>query len=79
MVESGCREDKVPILLSPRSLARTISACPGLLQHVVLMAWYFARSHYLQVRLIEQEYIVRFGIYCSNGFFSIKFVLERKF
>lgn len=76
---TGCREDNVPILLSRFSSAHIVSTCPGLPQHVVLMAWYFARLPYLEVRLIEKEYIVRFVIYCSNGYFSIKFVLERKF
>ena len=42
------------------------------------MARYFNRLHNLKVRLIEQEYIDRFVIYCSKGFLNINFVLTRK-
>ena len=78
-VESGCREDIVPILLSSHRLARIFRVCPGLLRLVVLMAWYITRLHCLQVRLIEEEYIVRSAIWYSRGYFSIQFVLERIF
>ena len=64
----------MPILLSRFSSAHIVSTCPGLPQHVVLMAWYFARLPYLEVRLIEKEYIVRCVIYCSNGIVGTEFV-----
>ena len=63
---------------SDQLVRRALRRWCGLLRHVVLTAWYFVRLHYLKVRLIEQEYIDRFVIYCSKGFLNINLVLARK-
>lgn len=60
--------------LVQRSVARKSFVCLGLLQYVVPLAGYVARMLYLEVRLIEKEYIVRCVIYCSNGIVGTEFV-----